>query len=90
MSACVHMQLQLYICRKCLHLSHIILQHSLVHPLAMMIFVLLQDSWSSLLVASAKGYLEVVDSLIEAGANVNQSSKVQFDGSRLYAHPCIL
>ena len=88
MSACVHMHLQLYICRKCLHLSHIILQHSppLVHSLAMMIFVLLQDSWSPLLVASAKGYLEVVNSLIEAGANVNQSSKVQFDG-RLYAHP---
>ena len=62
---------------------------SIVHSLAMMIFVLLQDSWSPLLVASAKGYLEVVDSLIEAGANVNQSSKVQFDG-RLYAHPYIL
>ena len=36
----------------------------------------LQDGWSPLLIASFKGHLEVVKSLIEAGANINQANKV--------------
>ena len=53
-------------------------QHSplLVQPLVMMTFVL-QDGWSSLYTASFKGHLDIVKTLIEAGANVNQAIKVQ-------------
>ena len=40
-----------------------------------MIFVL-QDGWSPLIVASNAGHLDVVKTLIEAGANVNQTTKV--------------
>ena len=41
----------------------------------MMIFVL-QDGVSSLMTASNKGHLDVVKTLIEAGANVNHTDKV--------------
>ena len=41
----------------------------------MMIFVL-QSGWSPLIGASNGGYLDVVKTLIEAGANVNQTDKV--------------
>ena len=41
----------------------------------MMGFVL-QDDASPLIVASQKGHLEIVKSLIEAGANVNHTAKV--------------
>ena len=41
----------------------------------MMTFVL-QKGMSPLYVASEKGYLEVVKTLIEAGANVNQANMV--------------
>ena len=46
-----------------------------VKPLVMMISVL-QDGWSPLMIASEKGNLDVVKTLIEAGANVNHSNKV--------------
>ena len=41
----------------------------------MMGFVL-QDGWTPLVYASQNGHLEVVKSLIEAGANVNHTTKV--------------
>ena len=41
----------------------------------MMTFVL-QDGWSPLHKASINGHLEIVKTLIEAGANVNQATKV--------------
>ena len=41
----------------------------------MMGFVL-QDAASPLIVASQNGHLEIVKSLIEAGANVNHTAKV--------------
>ena len=47
----------------------------LVQPLFMMSFVL-QDGWSPLLIASFYGHLDVVKTLIEAGANINQANKV--------------
>ena len=43
-----------------------------VKPLVMMIFVL-QDGMSPLMAASNAGHLDVVKTLIEAGANVNQT-----------------
>ena len=53
------------------------LQHSplLVQPLVMMTFVL-QDGWTPLYIASNRGHLDIVKTLIEAGANVNQTNKV--------------
>ena len=52
-------------------------QHSptLVQPLVMMTFVL-QDGWSPLFTVSFNGHLEVVKTLIEAGAKINQANKV--------------
>ena len=47
-----------------------------VQPLVMMTFVL-QDGWSPLIAASLKGHLDVVKTLLEAGANINQAMKVQ-------------
>ena len=41
----------------------------------MMAFVF-QTSWSPLLIASCNGHLDIVKTLIEAGANVNQANKV--------------
>ena len=46
-----------------------------VKNLIIMIFAL-QDSKSLLLIALDNGHLDVVKTLIEAGANVNQSDKV--------------
>ena len=45
----------------------------------MMTFVL-QDGWSPLYIASHNGHLDIVKTLIEAGANVNQANKVQCVG----------
>ena len=42
----------------------------------MMTFVL-QDGWSPLFTASLEGHLEVVKTLLEAGANINQANEVQ-------------
>ena len=41
----------------------------------MMIFVL-QDGWSPLMTASDEGHLDVEKTLIEAGANVNDTDEV--------------
>ena len=41
----------------------------------MMKFVL-QNGWSPMYVASERGYLEVVKTLIDSGANVNECNKV--------------
>lgn len=41
----------------------------------MMTFVL-QDGWSPLNVASFNGHLDVVKTLMEAGASINQANKV--------------
>ena len=45
----------------------------------MMTFVL-QDGWSPLYAASDAGHLDIVKTLIEAGANVNQATEVQCVG----------
>ena len=47
----------------------------LVQPLVMMTFVL-QNGWSPLNVASEKGHLDVVKTLLEAGANIDQGNNV--------------
>ena len=48
---------------------------STVHPLIIMIFVL-QDGLSPVHIASSNGHLGVVKTLVTAGADVNQLSKV--------------
>ena len=50
--------------------------HLTVQPLVMMTFVL-QGGWSPLYTASRYGHLDVVKTLLEAGANINQATKVQ-------------
>ena len=50
--------------------------HMTVQPLVMMTFVL-QDGYSPLYAASFGGHLDVVKTLLEAGANINQANKVQ-------------
>ena len=47
----------------------------LVQPLVMMTFVL-QNGWSPLNGASEKGHLDVVKTLLEAGANIDQGNNV--------------
>ena len=42
-----------------------------------MITVVLQDGCSPLYAASCNGHLDVVKTLLEAGANINQINKVQ-------------
>ena len=42
----------------------------------------LQDGWTPLVIASENGHLEIVKSLIEAGANVNHTTKVV----KIYSH----
>ena len=51
----------------------------------MMTFVL-QDGLSPLYKASCNGRLDIVKTLIEAGANVNQADKVQCVGRLLVTH----
>ena len=63
-----------------------------VKPLVMMIFVL-QYGWSPLIAASYGGHLDVVKTLIEAGANVNHTSKVgicTLSSPGLYTSTCTL
>ena len=50
--------------------------HVTVQPLVMMTFVL-QNGCSPLYAASRNGHLDVVKTLMEAGANINQATKVQ-------------
>ena len=50
--------------------------HVTVQPLVMMTFVL-QNGCSPLYVASINGHLDVVKTLLEAGANINQAKEVQ-------------
>ena len=60
-----------------LHLSYVMFQHPppLVQPLVMMTFVL-QNGWSPLNEVSWKGHLDVVKTLLEAGADINQVANV--------------
>ena len=51
----------------------------------MMTFVL-QDGCSPLHAASFKGHFDIVKTLIEAGANINQATKVQCVGRLLVTH----
>ena len=46
------------------------------YPLGVMMGFVLQDCWTPLVFASQEGHLEIVKSLIEAGANVNHTTKV--------------
>ena len=50
--------------------------NELKYPLGVMMGFVLQDGWIPLLSASQEGHLEIVKRLIEAGANVNHTSKV--------------
>ena len=60
-----------------------------VKPLVMMIFVL-QNGSSPLLIASHSGHLDVVKTLIEAGANVNHTNKVGTCALLLYTYTVLL
>ena len=42
----------------------------------MIIALFLQDGWSSLMIASEKGHLDIVKTLIGAGAEVSLTNKV--------------
>ena len=46
------------------------------YPLEVMIGFVLQDGVTPLVIASENGHLEIVKSLIEAGANVDHTIKV--------------
>ena len=46
------------------------------YPLGVMMGFVLQNGATPLVIASHKGHLEIVKSLIEAGTNVNHSAKV--------------
>ena len=46
------------------------------YPLGVMMGFVLQDGVTPLVIASYNGHLEIVKSLIEAGANVNHTTKV--------------
>ena len=46
------------------------------YPLGVMMGFVLQKGWTPLDIASENGHLEIVKSLIEAGANVNHTTKV--------------
>ena len=50
--------------------------NELKYPLGVMMGFVLQDGWTPLGAASHKEHLEIVKRLIEAGANVNHSTKV--------------
>ena len=50
--------------------------HVTVQPLVMMTFVL-QDGCSPLYIASLNGHVDVVKTLLEAGASINQAKEVQ-------------
>ena len=60
-----------------LHPLYVMFQHPppLVQPLVMMTIVL-QYGWSPLNAASFSGHLDVVKTLLEAGANINQANNV--------------
>ena len=50
--------------------------HVTVQPLLTMTFIL-QNGCSPLYAASCTGHLDVVETLLEVGANINQATKVQ-------------
>ena len=50
--------------------------HCIVWAAGVVITFVLQDDWSPLMVASEEGHVEVVKSLIQAGANINHTNKV--------------
>ena len=66
--------MQLYMYLTCTSI-HVMLQQ----PLIMMTFIL-QDGWSPLHSASYDGHLDIVKTLIKAGANVNPAIEVQCVG----------
>ena len=50
--------------------------NEVVYPLGVMMGFVLQDGWTPLVTASQNEHREIVKSLIEAGANVNHTTKV--------------
>ena len=60
----------------------------LTQPFPGMIAFVLQGGWSPLIAASARGHVEVVRSLIEAGANFNHTNKVGICTVLLYSIRC--
>ena len=50
--------------------------HEVEYLLGVMMGIALQDGWTPLVSASQNGHLEIVKSLIEAGENVNHTTKV--------------
>ena len=46
------------------------------YPLGVMMGFVLQNGWTPLVSASHDGHLEIVKSLIEAGTDVNHTTKV--------------
>ena len=59
--------------------------NELKYPLGVMMGFVLQDGWTPLDVASQNGHLEIVKRLIEAGANVNRTSKVVKKKTRFFS-----
>ena len=48
------------------------------------IFCMCQDGWTSLMIASQNGHVEVVDKLLHHGATVDLQSKVMMSALCLY------
>ena len=64
----IHTDYQWYTCMGIPLTHHLLMSKPLV--------MVLQSGWSPLMIASDKGHLDVVKTLIEAGVNVNHTNKV--------------